>query len=101
VEEGLHRENIETIRTCEVQSEKTRPRKPTRQISTDGSSVIVLVGKGCLTSSKIIRSFAEVFWVSSSYEDTWGYDTHLTVDRVGGIECEQAKDCDDEGADAC
>jgi hypothetical protein len=41
VEEGLHRENIENRRTCEVRSEKMRPQKPRCQISTDRSSVHV------------------------------------------------------------
>jgi hypothetical protein len=42
-----------------------------------------------------------VFSVSPSVGGTGGYNTHLTVDRTGRIECDQIKDYGNEGGNAC
>ena len=51
--EGLYHENIDYGRTCEVQSEETLPQDPSRQISNDRSSAVVLPLQKSLTSSKV------------------------------------------------
>jgi hypothetical protein len=57
--------------------------------------------KRWLTDSKIIHSFAEASSISSNIGGTGGYDTYLTVDRTGGIECDHVQDYGNEGAHAC
>ena len=55
-----------------------------------------------LTSSKIIHTFAEVLPVSTNVGGRGRYDnTHLTIERVRGIESQHIKTYGDECAHAC